>query len=90
MYREFEDLHNMVKKMAYDHLSNSDLLSCQQPVEIKDAKVMKHSIWNCDFFCFVLVILHALCFYFSVISFVVLVKLLEENMGFDEQKETLL
>ncbi|XP_027659264.2 zinc finger protein 839 isoform X2 [Falco rusticolus] len=39
VYREFEDLHNMVKKMAYDHLSNSDLLSCQQPVEIKDAKV---------------------------------------------------
>lgn len=46
MYREFEDLHNMVKKMAYDHLSNSDLLSCQQPVEIKDAKVIKESIWN--------------------------------------------
>ncbi|KFP23898.1 Zinc finger protein 839, partial [Colius striatus] len=23
VYREFEDLHNMVKKMAYDHLSNS-------------------------------------------------------------------
>ncbi|XP_051478566.1 LOW QUALITY PROTEIN: zinc finger protein 839 [Apus apus] len=39
VYREFEDLHNLVKKMAYDHLSNSDLLSCQQPVEIKDAKV---------------------------------------------------
>ncbi|NXF97057.1 ZN839 protein, partial [Eubucco bourcierii] len=39
VYREFEDLHNMVKKMALDHLSNSDLLSCQQPVEIKDAKV---------------------------------------------------
>ncbi|NWW93701.1 ZN839 protein, partial [Rhynochetos jubatus] len=39
VYREFEDLHNRVKKMAYDHLSNSDLLSCQQPVEIKDAKV---------------------------------------------------
>ncbi|XP_075282688.1 zinc finger protein 839 isoform X1 [Opisthocomus hoazin] len=39
VYREFEDLHSMVKKMAYDHLSNSDLLSCQQPVEIKDAKV---------------------------------------------------
>ncbi|NXK21692.1 ZN839 protein, partial [Arenaria interpres] len=39
VYREFEDLHNMVKKMAYDHLSNSDLLSCQQSVEIKDAKV---------------------------------------------------
>ncbi|NWR61184.1 ZN839 protein, partial [Bucorvus abyssinicus] len=39
VYREFEDLHNMVKKMAYDHLSNSDLLNCQQPVEIKDAKV---------------------------------------------------
>ncbi|NXS44823.1 ZN839 protein, partial [Balaeniceps rex] len=39
VYREFEDLHNMVKKMAYDHLSNSDLLSHQQPVEIKDAKV---------------------------------------------------
>ncbi|XP_074005714.1 zinc finger protein 839 [Numenius arquata] len=39
VYREFEDLHNMVKKMAYDHLSNSDLLNCQQSVEIKDAKV---------------------------------------------------
>ncbi|NXN32387.1 ZN839 protein, partial [Nycticryphes semicollaris] len=39
VYREFEDLHNMVKKMAYDHLSNSDLLSCQQSVEIKDVKV---------------------------------------------------
>ncbi|KAM9290678.1 zinc finger protein 839 [Morus bassanus] len=39
VYREFEDLHNMVKKMAYDHLNNSDLLSRQQPVEIKDAKV---------------------------------------------------
>ncbi|XP_030340892.1 zinc finger protein 839 isoform X2 [Strigops habroptila] len=39
VYKEFEDLHNMVKKMAYDHLNNSDLLSCQQPVEIKDAKV---------------------------------------------------
>ncbi|XP_077036835.1 zinc finger protein 839 isoform X2 [Agelaius phoeniceus] len=39
VYREFEDLHNMVKKMAYDHLSNSDSLNCQQPVEIKDAKV---------------------------------------------------
>ncbi|XP_068016250.1 zinc finger protein 839 isoform X1 [Melanerpes formicivorus] len=39
VYREFEDLHNMVKKMAFDHLNNSDLLSCQQPVEIKDAKV---------------------------------------------------
>ncbi|NXH19215.1 ZN839 protein, partial [Bucco capensis] len=39
VYREFEDLHNMVKKMAYDHLSSSDLLSCQQSVEIKDAKV---------------------------------------------------
>ncbi|XP_026705509.1 zinc finger protein 839 isoform X2 [Athene cunicularia] len=38
VYREFEDLHNMVKKMAYDHLSNSDLLSYHQPVEIKDAK----------------------------------------------------
>ncbi|XP_010179407.1 PREDICTED: zinc finger protein 839, partial [Mesitornis unicolor] len=38
VYREFEGLHSMVKKMAYDHLSNSDLLSCQQPVEIKDAK----------------------------------------------------
>lgn len=36
----------MVKKMAYDHLSNSDLLSCQQPVEIKDAKVIKESVWN--------------------------------------------
>ncbi|XP_010152720.1 PREDICTED: zinc finger protein 839 [Eurypyga helias] len=39
VYREFEDLHNRVKKMAYEHLSNSDLLSGQQPVEIKDAKV---------------------------------------------------
>ncbi|XP_053922777.1 zinc finger protein 839 isoform X3 [Cuculus canorus] len=39
VYREFEVLHNMVKKMAYDHLSNSDLQSCQQPVEVKDAKV---------------------------------------------------
>ncbi|XP_039568402.1 zinc finger protein 839 isoform X1 [Passer montanus] len=39
VYREFEDLHNMVKKMAYDHLSNSDYVNCQQPVEIKDAKV---------------------------------------------------
>ncbi|NXN65849.1 ZN839 protein, partial [Himantopus himantopus] len=39
VYREFEDLHNMVKKMAYDHLGNSDLLGCQQSVEIKDAKV---------------------------------------------------
>ncbi|OXB56881.1 hypothetical protein ASZ78_007254 [Callipepla squamata] len=39
VYREFEELHNMVKKMAYDYLSNSDFLSCQQPVEIKDAKV---------------------------------------------------
>ncbi|KAJ7424955.1 hypothetical protein BTVI_04269 [Pitangus sulphuratus] len=39
VYREFEDLHNMVKKMAFDHLSNSDSVSCQQPVEIKDAKV---------------------------------------------------
>ncbi|NXH56508.1 ZN839 protein, partial [Rhabdornis inornatus] len=39
VYREFEDLHNMVKKMAYDHLSNSDSVNCQQPVEIKDAKV---------------------------------------------------
>ncbi|NXJ65862.1 ZN839 protein, partial [Rostratula benghalensis] len=39
VYREFEDLHNMVKKMAYDHLSNSDLLSRQQSVEIKDVKV---------------------------------------------------
>ncbi|XP_058685115.1 zinc finger protein 839 isoform X3 [Poecile atricapillus] len=39
VYREFEDLHNMVKKMAYDHLSNSDSVHCQQPVEIKDAKV---------------------------------------------------
>ncbi|XP_014727428.1 PREDICTED: zinc finger protein 839 isoform X1 [Sturnus vulgaris] len=39
VYREFEDLHNMVKKMAYDHLSNSDSVNYQQPVEIKDAKV---------------------------------------------------
>ncbi|KAL2303972.1 hypothetical protein Nmel_009261 [Mimus melanotis] len=39
VYREFEDLHNMVKKMAYDHLSNSDSVNFQQPVEIKDAKV---------------------------------------------------
>ncbi|NXL89428.1 ZN839 protein, partial [Alectura lathami] len=39
VYREFEELHHMVKKMAYDYLSNSDFLSCQQPVEIKDAKV---------------------------------------------------
>ncbi|NXO23568.1 ZN839 protein, partial [Cisticola juncidis] len=39
VYREFEDLHNMVKKMAYDHLSNSDSGNCQQPVEVKDAKV---------------------------------------------------
>ncbi|XP_063255476.1 zinc finger protein 839 isoform X2 [Prinia subflava] len=39
VYREFEDLHNMVKKMAYDHLSNSDSGICQQPVEVKDAKV---------------------------------------------------
>ncbi|NXK88303.1 ZN839 protein, partial [Formicarius rufipectus] len=39
VYREFEDLHNMVKKMAYDHLNNSDSVSCHQPVEIKDAKV---------------------------------------------------
>ncbi|NWX82941.1 ZN839 protein, partial [Nothoprocta pentlandii] len=38
VYREFEELHNMVKKMAYDYL-NSDLLSCQEPVEIKDLKV---------------------------------------------------
>ncbi|RLW10120.1 hypothetical protein DV515_00001950, partial [Chloebia gouldiae] len=39
VYREFEDLHNMIKKMAYDHLSNSDSVNCQQPVEIKDPKV---------------------------------------------------
>ncbi|XP_015720922.1 zinc finger protein 839 isoform X2 [Coturnix japonica] len=39
VYREFEELHNMVKKMAYDYLSNSDFLSCQQHIEIKDAKV---------------------------------------------------
>ncbi|NWJ01536.1 ZN839 protein, partial [Crypturellus undulatus] len=39
VYREFEELHNMVKKMAYDYLSNADLLSCQEPVEIKDLKV---------------------------------------------------
>lgn len=39
VYREFEELHNMVKKMAYDYLSNSDFLSCQQPIEIKDTKV---------------------------------------------------
>ncbi|XP_025967111.2 zinc finger protein 839 isoform X2 [Dromaius novaehollandiae] len=39
VYREFEELHNMVKKMAYDYLSSSDLLSCQEPVEIKDLKV---------------------------------------------------
>lgn len=43
VYREFEDLHNMVKKMAYDHLRNSDSVNCQQPVEVKDAKVIKHS-----------------------------------------------
>ncbi|XP_077675522.1 zinc finger protein 839 isoform X2 [Eretmochelys imbricata] len=39
VYREFEELHNMVKKMSQDHFSNSDFLSYQQPVEIKDPKV---------------------------------------------------
>ncbi|XP_068803177.1 zinc finger protein 839 isoform X2 [Struthio camelus] len=39
VYREFEELHNMVKKMAYDYLSNSDMLSGQESVEIKDPKV---------------------------------------------------
>ncbi|XP_073205799.1 zinc finger protein 839 isoform X3 [Lepidochelys kempii] len=38
VYREFEELHNMVKKMSQDHFSNSDFLSYQQPVEIKDPK----------------------------------------------------
>ncbi|XP_014427465.2 zinc finger protein 839 isoform X1 [Pelodiscus sinensis] len=39
VYREFEELHNMVKKMSQDHFNNSDFLSYQQPVEIKDPKV---------------------------------------------------
>ncbi|XP_044872297.1 zinc finger protein 839 [Mauremys mutica] len=39
VYREFEELHNMVKKMSQEHFSNSDFLSYQQPVEIKDPKV---------------------------------------------------
>ncbi|XP_030414578.1 zinc finger protein 839 isoform X1 [Gopherus evgoodei] len=39
VYREFEELHNMVKKMSQDHFSNSNFLSYQQPVEIKDPKV---------------------------------------------------
>jgi len=37
-------------------------------------------------FLFVLFILDALHFYFSLISFVMLGKLFEENMFFDEQK----
>uniref|UniRef100_A0A8C3U0T1 Zinc finger protein 839 n=1 Tax=Catharus ustulatus TaxID=91951 RepID=A0A8C3U0T1_CATUS len=68
VYREFEDLHNMVKKMAYDHLSNSDSVNCQQPVEIKDAKVIKHSVWNYDWFVclFVCFILDALAVFKSL------------------------
>uniref|UniRef100_A0A8D0GVN7 C2H2-type domain-containing protein n=1 Tax=Sphenodon punctatus TaxID=8508 RepID=A0A8D0GVN7_SPHPU len=41
VYREFEELHNMVKKMSQDHFSNFDFLSCKEPVEIKIPKVIK-------------------------------------------------
>ncbi|XP_067411133.1 zinc finger protein 839 [Emydura macquarii macquarii] len=39
VYREFEELHNMVKKMSQDYFSNSDFLSYQQPMEIKNPQV---------------------------------------------------
>ncbi|XP_074852578.1 zinc finger protein 839 [Carettochelys insculpta] len=41
VYREFEELHKMVKKMSQDHFSNSDFLGCHQSVEIKDPVVAK-------------------------------------------------
>lgn len=70
----------MVKKMAYDYLSNSDFLSCQQPIEIKDTKVTKCSAWNWDFFVYFQI------FFSLIIFFFILVKLLEQNMFSDEQK----
>lgn len=72
----------MVKKMAYDYLSNSDFLSCQQPIEIKDAKVTKCSPWNWDFF-FCLFLDYF--FIFSLINFFYPGKL-EQSMFSDEQK----
>ncbi|XP_019406699.1 PREDICTED: zinc finger protein 839, partial [Crocodylus porosus] len=39
VYKEFEELHNMIKKMAQDHLCSSDFLRSQQPIEIKYPKV---------------------------------------------------
>uniref|UniRef100_A0A8C8SAR2 Zinc finger protein 839 n=1 Tax=Pelusios castaneus TaxID=367368 RepID=A0A8C8SAR2_9SAUR len=39
VYREFEELHNMVKKMSQDHFNNFDFLSYQQPMEIKNPQV---------------------------------------------------
>lgn len=65
MYREFEDLHNMVKKMAFDHLSNSDLLSCQQPVEIKDAKVINTLLGTVIFFGFLFIYFRCFDIFFS-------------------------
>lgn len=63
VYREFEDLHNMVKKMAYDHLSNSDSVNCQQPVEIKDAKVINYSVWNYNWLFVCLLYFRCLAFF---------------------------
>lgn len=36
VYREFEELHSMVKKMCQDYFNNSEL---KQPLEIKNHKV---------------------------------------------------
>lgn len=38
MYKEFEELHNMVKKMCQDYLSGSGPCS-QEPLEINNDKV---------------------------------------------------
>uniref|UniRef100_A0A4X2K676 C2H2-type domain-containing protein n=2 Tax=Vombatus ursinus TaxID=29139 RepID=A0A4X2K676_VOMUR len=40
VYKEFEELHKMVKKMCQDYFSNS-VLSSQQPLEIKNNEVAK-------------------------------------------------
>uniref|UniRef100_H3A8I1 Zinc finger protein 839 n=1 Tax=Latimeria chalumnae TaxID=7897 RepID=H3A8I1_LATCH len=39
VYKEFEDLYTMVKKMAEDHFNNSVHLSLQRSLEIKNVKV---------------------------------------------------
>ncbi|XP_043930471.1 zinc finger protein 839 [Protopterus annectens] len=39
VYREFEELHAMVKKMSEDHFNNSIFADIQKPLEVRDTKV---------------------------------------------------